>query len=152
MNAINYLINDHLSHKKLLQDIDNSPQLFSALREELIHHVNVEETILYPNLLKIPKLEEEVRVAWEEHNLIMQLLQEMDDQAISKESWQSKLITLKKLILVHINDEEERLFPLIQSLASPAFLEDVGLQMSIQSQAVPTEEILYPDEPGSHKL
>lgn len=60
-------------------------EAFNEFREEFIHHVNMEEAILYPNLLKIPSLKS----------------------------------------IVHIASEE--------------FLHDVG------------EQILYPEDPGSHK-
>jgi len=152
MNAIDFLLNEHTTHRELLDQVEQDPSTWDVLRKEIIHHVNIEEAILYPNLLKVKVLENIVREAWEEHSLCMQLVQEMDDPEISAESWSAKFKTLKKLLLSHLDDEEERLFPKIRSLASEEFLNDVGEQMVVHKVATPTENIIYPDVPDSHKL
>lgn len=152
MDAIDYLLQEHDSHRKLLIQIETDKGMYLPFRSELVHHVNMEETILYPNLMKIQELEEVVRTAWEEHSLLMGLLQEMDQPDISEKLWSSKLSTLKKILLTHLDEEERDLFPKVRKLASPAFLFEVGEQMRIQKKLVSTADILYPDEPGSHKL
>lgn len=152
MNALAFLILEHDSHKKLLRQIQDESSLFSRLREEIIHHVNMEEAVFYPNLLRLPALEKIVREAWEEHNLIMQLIQEMDNLPEGSEKWMAKLDVLGKILLMHIEEEEEKLFPKIRSLASTEFLCDVGEQMAVQKTFTPTEEIIYPEVEGSHKL
>lgn len=152
MNALAMLILEHDSHKNHLQKIQTDFSHFARLREEIIHHVNMEEAVLYPNLLRLPALDKAVREAWEEHNLIMQLIQEMDSLPEGSEKWKAKLDVLRKLLLIHIEDEEEKLFPIIKSLASEEFLCDVGEQMAVQKTFTPTEEIIYPEEEGSHKL
>jgi len=152
MNAIDYLLQEHDSHRNLLNHIESNRPLYLQLREELIHHVNMEEAILYPNLLKLPELEAIVREAWEEHSLCMQLVQEMDDKSLSEEAWLAKFRTLKKLLIAHLEDEELKLFPKIKAMASEDFLFDVGEQMLVQKIHTSTKDIIYPDEPGSHKL
>lgn len=144
MNALDYLINEHQSHRKLLDEISQNRAVYDTFRTELIHHVNMEECILYPNLLKVKELEPIVREAWEEHNLIMQLVQQMDDPKLDQNVWMSKFQTMKKLLLLHLDEEETRLFPRIRELATPLFLEDVGEQMLIQKETKPTEDIIYP--------
>lgn len=62
MNAIDYLLEQHRSHREYLDLIETDESFFSEFRREFIHHVNVEEAILYPNLLKVPKLENIVRL------------------------------------------------------------------------------------------
>lgn len=152
MNAIDHLIVEHQSHRARLKDIENQTHEFPLFREELIHHINIEEAILYPNLLKLKELNITTQIAWEEHNLIMKLLQEMDSPNLTKENWKAKLVTLKKIVLHHIDDEEESLFPKIRKLASEEFLIEVGRQMEVQEQSEPTEEIIYPKDPGIHQL
>ena len=152
MDAIEYLISEHVSHRELLEKIDSKNDLYQSFRKELIHHVNMEEAVLYPNLLKVPDLEPAIREAWEEHNLCMQLIQELDDPELQPKEWLAKFTTLKKLLLIHLDDEEVQLFPKIQERASKAFLNEVYQQMIIQKTTVPTEEIIYPEEEGSHKL
>ncbi len=146
MNAIDYLIEEHNSHRKLLKNIEKETYLFEKFREELIHHVNIEEAILYPSLLKVPALEIITRAAWEEHNLIMQLVQEIDQTPKDNEIWPSKVIALKRLVLNHIDDEEVDLFPKIRAMASPEFLSEIGKQMAYQKKSISSEEIIYPEE------
>lgn len=152
MNAIDYLMEEHRRHREGLDLIETDENIFPQFRREFIHHVNVEEAILYPNLLKIPELESVVRLAWEEHSLCMQLIQEMDSADVGSPAWKTKFTILKKLVLDHLDEEEKDLFPKIRELASPEFLNDVGEQMMFQKELTGTEEIIYPDEPGSHKL
>jgi hemerythrin superfamily protein len=152
MNAIDYLIKEHQSHRARLKDIEKKTDEFPLFRDELIHHINIEESILYPNLLKLKELNITIQIAWEEHNLIMKLLQEMDSPDLSKENWTAKLMTLKKMVLHHIDDEEKNLFTKIRKLASPEFLLEVGKQMEVQERNEPTENIIYPENSGSHQL
>jgi len=152
MNAISYLIEEHKSHRALLEKIGSDKSLFSTFREELIHHVHMEEVILYPGLLEVPELEKIVREAWKEHNLIMGLIQEMDDETLSEKIWESKFAILKKLILLHLDEEEEKIFPLVRALASEEVLKDLGQKMIVQKIVTPTEDIIYPEVPGSHQL
>lgn len=151
MNALEYLIQEHTTHRNLINAIPAEHQRFKELREELVHHVNVEEAIFYPNLLKVSELEPIVRVAWEEHNLIMQLIQELDQLDPEDSQWEAKFNVLSKLILTHHEDEEHKLFKEIERLASAEILDEVGQQMILQKQHTFTEEILYPKVPGSHR-
>lgn len=150
-DALTILDKQHQLDRKLIELVHGPGKEYSQFRSELIHHVNMEEAVFFQNLLKVKELEPIIRAAWEEHNLCMQLVQELD-QDISPESWQAKFETLKKLHLLHLDDEEQNLFPKIKKLASPAFLEEVGQQMLFQKRTTQADEILYPETPGSHKL
>lgn len=152
MNAIDYLLEEHRRHREHLDAIETDESAFPEFRREFIHHVNVEEAILYPNLLKIPELESVVRLAWEEHSLCMQLIQEMDMADTGSAAWKTKFTILKKLVLDHLDEEEDDLFPKIRELSTPEFLNEVGEQMMFQKELTATEEVIYPDRPGSHQL
>lgn len=152
MDAIEKLLAEHVSHRKLMDDIEMDRSLYSTLRDEFVHHVNMEEAVFYPNLLRVPELEAIVREAWEEHSLCMQLLQEMDELELDSKMWESKYAVFKKLALTHLDEEETNLFPRVREMASKEFLLEVGKQMMIQKASTSTEEILYPEVEGSHKL
>lgn len=152
MNAIDYLIEEHISHRNLLDNIEDDNSLYPKFRKEFIHHVNMEEVILYPGLLKVPELEMIVREAWEEHSLLMQLVQEMDELDRHDKKWISKFGAFKKLLLLHLEDEEKLIFPKVRQLAPPKILDELGKEMFIQKVSTPTEKIIYPEEPDSHKL
>lgn len=144
MNAIALLLKEHESHRRLLNKIEEDHNVFASFREEVIHHVNMEEDVLYPNLLKVKNLEAIVLEAWEEHSLLMQLFQETDALPAGGKEWLAKVAVLKKLMLLHLENEEENLFPKITKLASPDFLEQVGREMLSHKKQMDPEEILYP--------
>lgn len=152
MDAIELLLKEHDSHRKLMDEVEEDHALFQKLKDEFVHHVNMEEAVLYPNLLRVPELEAIVREAWEEHSLCMQLLQEMDEEGISDKLWESKFSVFRKLALTHLEEEETKLFPRLREMASKEFLLEVGRQMIHQKSSTSTEEILYPQVEGSHKL
>lgn len=152
MDAVNFLIKEHDTHRALLSQALEAETHFKSMRRELIHHVNMEEAILFPNLLRIEVLKDYVTVAWEEHNLIMQLLQELDQFDYKSTLWVAKFEVLKKLVLSHMQDEEEKIFPLIDANSSHEFLKDVYEQMCVQKESTNSQEIIYPERPGSHHL
>ena len=148
MNAIDYLMEEHLRHRECLDLIETEEKIFPLFKQEFIHHVNVEEAILYPNLLKIPELENIIRLVWEEHSLCMQLIQEMDAADVGSKAWKTKFIILKKLVLNHLDQEENELFPKIRDFSNTEFLNDIGEQMMFQKELTST----YPDRSRGHQL
>jgi hypothetical protein len=52
---------------------------------------------------------------------------------------------MKKLLLLHLSEEEEKIFSEIWTLASEDFLEDIGEQMIFQKGSIETEKIIYPE-------
>lgn len=149
MDAIATLIQEHNSHRRLF---DQDPvQVYPRLRDELIHHVNEEEEVLYSHLLELGVGEDEIRKAWEEHKLIMQLLQELDGLSRSDKNWLPKFETLKTLHLHHIDEEEKILFPKIDSALPEHKLHKLGHEIREQRKIKSANEILYPDEPGSNQ-
>lgn len=152
MDAINLLIQEHQSHRKLFPEVEASPERYAHLRSELIHHVNEEEEVLYSHLLEMGVGEDEIRKAWEEHKLIMQLLQELDELPQDDKGWQAKFQTLKTLHLHHIDEEERDLFPKIEKALSDYKLLHLGKKIIEQKSAKSSDEILYPEDPGSHEI
>lgn len=150
-DALSFLIDEHNSHRRLIDRSEKFPQDFHLLRNELIHHINMEEEVLYPILLQAGLLEGEIRNAWEEHRLMMLLLQEMDRLCVLDKSWQPKFHALKKILLSHINEEEIVLFPKIKRHMAPALLEELTLRLHTQKCLETPDKILYPEVPHSHE-
>lgn len=148
MDAIEFLIHDHKSLEELFEKA--SFQNFVDLRTSLIRHVNLEEYVFYPGLLKSQKVEGTVLEAWEDHNICMQLLQELDDTEDEK-IWTAKFNTLKKLVLDHFLEEERDLFPVVSKNFDAAWLMDTGQVMSLYRPEIEPDKVLYPEEPGSHR-
>lgn len=52
---------------------------------------------------------------------------------------------MKILLLLHLSEEEEKLFSNVWKLASEDFLEDIGEQKIFQKGSIETEKIIYPE-------
>lgn len=151
MNALDFLKQEHDEHRRLFETAGVSGDEFETLRAELIHHVNIEETILFPRLKMIPLLRETVESAWKDHNEIMERIQELD--AISDKLLREPLFKeLKELHLAHIEEEEQVLFPRVRKLATEDYLIECGKQLLIQKNGPSEDDILYPEVPGSHEI
>jgi hemerythrin-like domain-containing protein len=147
MDALTFLLNDHAKLRSLFQS-----GVYAPLRDELVKHVNVEEEVLYPALMKVPELEPIVLEAWEEHNLCMRLLQELDDMTEEDDKYrEAKFTTLMKMTLEHLDEEEREMFPLIKKFSNEAFLNEVGEQMRTHKKKTDPDEVLYPEVPESHR-
>ena len=150
MNALDFLTREHREQENFLEEMAKAPDRktrlawYEKFREELIKHVSMEEKIFYPRLKKISGLEDKVLEALEEHNLIMQLLQELDAGAEEK-IWKAKLKVLQELTEHHVREEEEKLFCLVKELASDHYLQEMGQQMKIHKKNTDPEKVLYPE-------
>lgn len=143
---------EHREHEKLLDATLSDAQNYGALKQAIVHHVRVEEKIFFSELLKMPAVEQTIREAWEEHNLCMQLLQELDAEETRSKTWEAKLKVLRTNLLSHIQTEEEELFPKLRRLLEETYLEELTDKLKDFKYVEPTNEILYPKVPGSHKL
>jgi hemerythrin-like domain-containing protein len=152
MNALRYLISEHHTQDRLLDQLEEArgsaarQELYDQFRDELVKHVNIEEKIFYPRVKSYEHLKLKAQAALEEHNLIMQLLQELDMAETDQLIWQAKLKVLKDLNQRHVRYEEDELFPLIDELASLEYLEDMGWEMVEHKKKVDPDEVLHPND------
>lgn len=151
MNAISILLKEHEEHRRLFEAFSGLPSEFNEIKKALVHHVNEEESILYPRLLELESTKDSTTTAWKDHNRIMDLLQKLDQEK-NDIIWNALFQELKELHHRHMEEEERDLFPLIAAEASTDYLLEVGEQMVIQKVFEPTERILYPEVPGSHRI
>lgn len=153
MKTTNYLTSEHENHAALFKRVETGD--VSALRElrsALIRHIRLEEKYLFERCLEIDSLEQDTRFAWEEHNLIMLLLQRLDEQASGSPSWLAKVRLIEQLHLSHVGFEENVLFPQIEEEFSARKLESIADLMKKHRYDLLPDEILYPDTPGEHQI
>ena len=86
MDALQMLKEDHDKVKKLLSELDSTTErgvktrsdLFTKVKQELEVHEAIEEEIFYPALKEHPKAKELVLEAYEEHNVVDMVMQEIE--------------------------------------------------------------------------
>ena len=99
---------------KAAHDAQRQQLLASRIAQELIVHMQIEEEIFYPAFERATGDEGVLKEARREHNEARELLRKID-----RERSNAKLmLELEDVMLDHINDEREKMFP--KARATPA--------------------------------
>ena len=96
MDAFELLKQDHKKVSKLFSEIESASgqtksQLFDQLKAELDLHAHIEETVLYPALENTEEAREITLEAYEEHNVVKDLLGELANAGAPNDEWDAKL-------------------------------------------------------------
>ena len=143
-NAFAFLKTDHrkvvILLQKLLSTSDRAVKTRSALlkrlKTSLEVHARIEETILYPALEEMDATHDFAARGVEEHNLIKQLLAEVEVMNVLDERWLAKLEILQKMVKAHVKEEEVEMFRQARKIFSPSQIEALGQRLrSAQQQA-----------------
>lgn len=138
LDALTLLKQDHELVKDLLgkidkeEDTDSRMSMYEQLMDSLAVHERIEEEIFYPALKKDAK--EDVLESFEEHHLVDEITEELDEVEPEDERWKAKFTVLKENIEHHIQDEEDKLFKAAEKLG-PEKLGKLGVQMADLKQA-----------------
>ncbi|VFT28867.1 hemerythrin [Pseudomonas aeruginosa] len=131
MNAIELLVHDHETVKKLLGDLSETTEralkkrseLLGRLELELVLHTAIEEEIFYP-ALKESGGKEELKMyyeAKEEHRTVDSLvLPDLKRTRPDTVQFAGRVKVLRELLEHHIEEEEGELFPRARQLLDAA--------------------------------
>lgn len=142
MDAISLLKEDHDRVKKLLIELDSTTErgvktrdeLFTKIRHELQVHEAIEEEIFYPALKEHPKTKELVLEAYEEHNVVNMIMQEIEDVPYDDETWGAKLTVMKENLEHHIDEEESEMFKQARRVFDKNELGELGDRMQARKE------------------
>jgi hemerythrin-like domain-containing protein len=151
-DVLDVLVEDH---RKILQLFDE----FRRIREraddetrqtlveitctELVIHAQIEEEHLYPALryaLDDPSLIDEANV---EHTMAKQLIGELEAMQPEDALYDAKFIVLGEYVRHHIEEEQNKLFPLIRNCGID--LEELGIELLHRREGL-RSEFGIPDE------
>ena len=119
MDAFAMLKADHREVAALFEKLDETTErgvkvrteAFEKLHHDLIVHMLVEETVLYPALKEFKGSRALSFEAVEEHKVVKILLEALSAMAVDTEEWTAKLAVLKENVEHHVREEEGELFP-----------------------------------------
>jgi hypothetical protein len=142
MNAFELLKKDHKKVSGLFKQLDETTEravktreeLFSTLKQELDIHARIEETIFYPAIKDKEETHEITLEAYEEHNVVKQLLAELDSMPVDDERWTAKLTVLKENVEHHVEEEEGEMFKDAQKVLNAEQIEELGARMESAKQ------------------
>lgn len=139
MNAIELLKSDHAKVKELFkkfkanEDGDNKA-LFEKINAELENHTHIEETIFYPKLKSegSEEIKSIVLEGIEEHRQVKMFLKELSALTDESEKFNPKLKVVVEDVEHHVEEEEEKMFPMVEKQFSDEVLEELGKEMEAE--------------------
>jgi hypothetical protein len=137
MDAFELLKKDHEKVSGIFEKLDSTTErgvktreeLFTQLKQELDVHARIEEEIFYPVLKEAQETEDLTLEAYEEHNVVKQLLAELEALPKDDETWGAKLTVLKENVEHHVEEEEGELFDGAREVLSREQIEALGTRM-----------------------
>jgi hemerythrin-like domain-containing protein len=137
MDAFNLLKADHRKVEKLFEQLESASgqakmRVFEQIKTELDLHTHIEEKIFYPALEKPKQTHDLTLEAYEEHDVVKKLLQELSRARTANEEWEAKAKVLQENVEHHVEEEENELFPKASKALSTQEIETLGEEMEAE--------------------
>ncbi|WP_437957175.1 hemerythrin domain-containing protein [Sorangium sp. So ce119] len=131
MKATDLLKEQHQEVDELFERMSQaSGNEINALRDELVAnlvgHAAIEEEIFYPESRAALGASPLIPTSYEEHSLVHIMLQKLLSTDPGDESFHARLKVLKELVQHHVQEEEQELFPQLESAMGAERLEALG--------------------------
>ena len=136
MTVTNILMKDHRLVSGMIRTLEMTPRfngmvrgtLFNQIRQQLLIHSQAEEEVFYPAVrtLNFGYVDQYVNDSYREHQNIKDLLNQLSSMDVLRDDFDSKMSDLKRTVLHHVEEEEGKLFPLIERQMSSDQLEHLG--------------------------
>jgi len=139
MDAFNLLKADHRKVEELFSQLESASgqakmRVFEQIKMELELHTHIEEKIFYPALEKPKQTHELTLEAYEEHDVVKKLLQQMSKAKSATEEWEAQATVLQENVEHHVEEEENELFPKAEAALSEEQIEALGEQMEAEKE------------------
>lgn len=161
-DAVDLLLGHHDEIRRLLTEFEGLSERPSKRKEDLVaelvtllvKHSEVEEQVFYPAVHEgVPDQQDEVDESLEEHHAAELLLAELDGMSSDHVRYDMKVHVLSELVLHHLEEEEEDLFPAVRRALPEARLREIGAGMVTQWELSPLRpHPLSPQTPPANVL
>ena len=145
MDAITLLKQDHKAVEKLFKQFEKTTapaqqrKLAQRVIKELSVHAAIEEMLFYPAVReRVPKQEDTVLEALEEHHVVKWVLSELDDMKPDHERFKAKMMVLIESVRHHVKEEESELFPEVRKAVKRKELAELGEALEKAKKVAPT--------------
>lgn len=135
-NALDVLKEDHDKVRKLLEELVSTSgektreRLLGQIANEVEIHAEIEEEIFYPAFRDAAKKKDQKKLyyeAVEEHRAVGEMvLPDLKETDASTMEFGGRAKVLREMVIHHIEEEEEKLFPLVKKLCSKEELQELG--------------------------
>ena len=139
MDAFTLLKEDHRKVEELFSQLESARgaaklRVFEQIKSELELHTHIEETIFYPALEKPKQTHELTLEAYEEHDVVKKLLQQLSRAKTANEEWEAQAKVLQENVEHHVEEEENELFEKAQEALGETDIEALGEQMELEKE------------------
>lgn len=139
MDAFSLLKEDHRKVEDLFEQLESARgqakmRVFEQIKTELELHTHIEETVFYPALEKPKQTHDLTLEAYEEHDVVKKLLQELSRAKTANEEWEAKAKVLQENVEHHVEEEEGELFTKAEAALSEEQIETLGEQMEAEKE------------------
>jgi len=141
MDAITLLKQDHKTVEKLFKQFEKAKQpaqqrkLARQVVKELSVHAAIEEMVFHPAVReRVPKAEDTVLEALEEHYIVKWVLSELEDMKPDHERFKAKMTVMIESVRHHVEEEESEMFPKLQEELGTTKLTDLGKKLADAKQ------------------
>jgi hemerythrin-like domain-containing protein len=139
MHAFDLLREDHSQVDRLFNlieettDFDEKQRLFWELKQGLDAHSYIEEAVFYPLFQEDEELQDLIETAFDDHQEVRELLNEMN-QTTDQEEFDDQLLELTECVQSHVEEEENELFPIVERKLSDKELRELGLKLDAEKR------------------
>ena len=139
MDAFNLLKADHRKVEKLFSQLESASgqakmRVFEQIKTELELHTHIEESIFYPALEKPKQTHDLTLEAYEEHDVVKKLLQQLSKARTANDEWEAQAKVLRENVEHHVEEEENELFPKAESALGEEKIEALGEEMAAEKE------------------
>jgi len=134
MDAFSLLKADHRKVAELFEQLEsasgkNKLSVFEQIKSELELHTHIEETVFYPAVEEPKETHDLTLEAYEEHDVVKKLLQELSRARSVSDEWEAQAKVLQENVEHHVDEEENELFKKASKVLSRQEIETLGEQL-----------------------
>ena len=144
VNAMDLLQQDHREVEELFdeydeleKDNDRKTELADKICLALKVHAQIEEEIFYPQARAATKDDDLLDEAIVEHSAVKNLISEIEEMEVGEDLYDAKIRVLGEMVKRHIREEEEELFPELQSAKTD--LDAIGKELAERKEELMSE-------------
>ena len=137
MDAFSLLKADHRKVAELFEQLESASgkqklTVFDQIKTELELHTHIEEKIFYPALEEPKETHDLTLEAYEEHDVVKRLLQELGRARTANDEWEAKAKVLRENVEHHVEEEEGELFKKAGKALGAEEIESLGEEMEAE--------------------
>jgi hypothetical protein len=107
---------------------DSRDEYFQQFKATFNLHDKIEDKIVYPALKKYPELEKLILKSYQAHHVVEVGILELRMVPYNSDNWGPKFSVIRDSIMMHMTEEETKVFPKAEMLVNPQELDKLAAE------------------------